>query len=187
MKPLFLLPLLLAVCNPAPAQTFGTKTGRVSFFSAAPMEDIEAANSAVQGTYSAATGELAFSMLVSGFRFEKKLMQQHFNENYMESDVHPYATYTGRVAAPSAVNVSVDGAYAVEVVGTLTIHGVAKEVRAPGVLVVKAGTVAASARFPLRIADYGVKVPKMMFSKIAEVVEVTVSVPMARTPATAQP
>ena len=100
MKPYFLL-LLVGWLVAAPARTYAqgkymTKTGRISFFSANPIEDIEAKNQQVAAVLDLVTGQLAFALPVKGFVFKRTLMQEHFNESYLESDKYPKATFAGR-------------------------------------------------------------------------------------------
>src|SRR5215210_2358697 len=116
-----------------------TKTGSIQFYSKAPLEDIEAKNKTVTAVLDTKSGAVQFSVPMKGFEFQKQLMQQHFNENYVESDKYPKADFKGTVVNNSAVNYLTDGTYNVTVKGKLTIHGVTNDVEAPGTIKVSGG------------------------------------------------
>lgn len=81
------------------AQTrYMTKTGYIGFYSHTPVEDIKADNNQVASILDSQTGEMVFNVLIKSFVFEKALMQEHFNENYMESDKYPKASFKGKVS-----------------------------------------------------------------------------------------
>lgn len=156
------------------AQKLMTRTGHVWFFSHTPVEDIEAHNNQATSIIDPATGEIAFVVLMRGFQFEKALMQEHFNEKYVESDTYPKATFQGKIKNPAGVDFKKNGTYAVTVVGEMTLHGVTKTVEAPGQIKVQDGAVSATSTFPLTLAEYGIEVPNMVRNKIAEVMEIHV-------------
>ena len=155
-------------------QKYYSKTGKVQFLSKAPLENIEASNENGYVVYDATGGQIEWSVLIKGFKFQKALMQQHFNENYMESDKYPKAIFKGKVDNPSSLNLSKDGEYNVSVKGELTIHGLTKPLSTRGVIRVKGGQVSASSSFDIAIADYNIEVPKVVRENIAKVVRVTV-------------
>ncbi|MBC7690022.1 MAG: YceI family protein, partial [Aquabacterium sp.] len=86
---IFLLGVSFAVINTSVAQNYFTKNGMLSFFSKSALENITAVNNQVVSVLNTTTGETKFSMTIKGFKFKKALMQEHFNENYMESDKYP--------------------------------------------------------------------------------------------------
>lgn len=96
MKKLFLIALLF-IGFQSKAQLFITTTGEVSFFSKTPMEDIEAVNKNVSSIINTSTNEVAVQMRITNFVFPNKLMQEHFNENYLESEKFPSATFKGKI------------------------------------------------------------------------------------------
>lgn len=190
MKPLFpflLGLLLLGALRPACAQSrYMTKTGRVSFFSASPIEDIEARNQQVAAVLDLSTGQLAFSLPVKGFVFKRTLMQEHFNENYLESDRYPKATFAGRVVDFEAAGLATAGPHPVQVAGDFTLHGVTRRIQVPATLELKGGQLLAAATFPVAPADYKIEIPLLVRDKIAKVVRVSVALtclPVAATPA----
>lgn len=170
----FLL-LLFFFSHPLKAQRLYTKNGTVSFFSKATLENIEASSSQVVSLLNFATGDIQFSVIIKSFHFKKSLMEEHFNENYMESDKYPKATFKGKINNLTAVNFSADGTYSAEVSGDLTIHGVTNRVTVTGKIVVKTGVPVATALFKIRLSDYKISIPKIVKDNIAEVVDVNLS------------
>jgi len=158
------------------AQKFTTKTGQVSFFSHAALEDISAVNKQALSAVDLAKSELAFVVQIRGFEFEKKLMQDHFNENYMHSDKFPRATFNGRIQ--KAAPLTWPGSHQVELQGKLEIHGVSKEIRVPATLTVKGEEAQLSLKFSIKLADYGIKNDKV--KNISETIEITVKTSMKK-------
>jgi polyisoprenoid-binding protein YceI len=153
-----------------------TRTGHITFYSSAKLEDIEAHNYQVSSSLNTATGDMAYVVLIKSFQFKKALMQEHFNENYMESDKYPKSTFKGKITDLSAVNFEKDGTYNVKVQGDLFIHGVTKNITGDGTITVKGNEVAAKSKIPVRLKDYNITIPSVVSEKIAEVVDVTVDV-----------
>ena len=150
---------------------FSTNSGQVSFYSDAPLEDIEAVNKATAAIINADNNEIAVQMRITDFEFPNKLMQEHFNENYLESEKYPTAVFKGKIK--ETIDVKVAGTYAATAVGTMTIHGVSKPVNIPGTIVSNGNQLKLDFKFPVKLEDYKVDIPTIVFNKIAEVVEVT--------------
>jgi len=157
------------------AQKYMTRTGKVTFFSTTPVENIEAFNNETSGAVDAKTGEIIFIVPIKSFKFEKALMQEHFNENYMESDKYPKADFKGVILNKDEVNFAKDGTYNTRLKGKLTIHGVTKDVTLPGTVTVKGNSITANSKFNVKTADYGIKIHSMAAEKIAKEIEVTVN------------
>ena len=151
-----------------------TKTGKINFSSKAPLEDIEAQNKTVTAVLDTKTGALQFSVQMKSFEFEKALMQEHFNENYVESDKYPKAEFRGVVANNAAVNYAKDGSYPVRVKGKLTLHNVTKDVEVPGTLKVANGKVDAASTFTIQLSDYKISIPSPVKNKISNTIRITV-------------
>lgn len=152
-----------------------TKTGIVSFKAGTAVEDIDAINKSVTSIFDATSGQYEFALLVNGFEFRRALMQQHFNEDYMESDKYPKSTFKGKITDISKVNFQKDGTYPVTVKGILDIHGVKKEIETPGVFRVKGGNVSSTATFSILLADYNIEIPSLVKDKISKTVKITVN------------
>lgn len=138
------------------------------------MENIDAKNNQVMSVLNTKTGELQFSVLIKAFQFHKALMEEHFNENYMESNKFPKATFKGLLKEISSIDFSKDGSYNVTVSGDLTIHGVTNKVKAPGVLRIKNGVPSASSKFTIKLKDYKVIIPKLVKDNISETIEISI-------------
>jgi polyisoprenoid-binding protein YceI len=170
MKILFLVFSLMFSIG-ASAQKYVSEKTFVSFFSDALLEDITAENIKASGIFNSSTSDIAFTIPIKEFQFPKKLMQEHFNEKYLESDQYPKATFQGKI---SGYDHQVSGVQKATATGKLTIHGVAKDVQIPGTVENQEGKVVARAKFKVRLEDYKIEIPTVVFQKIAEVVEVTV-------------
>ena len=166
---------IIAMAGTAAAQKYYTKNGSISFFSKTSLENIKADNNQVMSVLNAQTGEIQFSVLVKSFRFEKALMEEHFNENYLESEKYPKATFKGNITDMSRVSLATDGMYTVSVTGDMTMHGVTKKLSTTGTITIKGGKVSAVSKFFVKLADYNISIPNLVKDNIAESVEVTVS------------
>ncbi|MEL6675537.1 MAG: YceI family protein [Bacteroidota bacterium] len=166
--------LLLFGAQALMAQKYVSRNGHIWFYSHTPVEDIEAHNRQAASVLNTETGDLVFQVLIKAFTFEKALMQEHFNEKYMESTKYPKATFQGKVSNFEEVDMKKDGTYPVKVAGTLTIHGVAKEVSVDGQIIVAGPELTAKAKFPAKVADYGIEIPSVVRENIAKEVEITV-------------
>jgi hypothetical protein len=153
-----------------------TREGKVSFNSDAPLEKIEANNSKASSVLDIATGQMEFSVLMKAFEFEKALMQEHFNENYVESTKFPKSIFKGKVDNISDVKFDKDGSYPVKVSGNLTLHGVTKPVTTNGTIEVKNGKIAAVSAFSILLKDYNIEIPKLVEGKVANEVKIKVNV-----------
>lgn len=169
------LAVFCLVGSMAHAQKWMTRTGKVSFFSSTPVENIEAFNNETASIIDSKTGDIAFIVPIKSFKFEKALMQEHFNENYMESDKYPKADFKGKITNLKDVNFSKDGTYNVKTAGKLTMHGVTKDIVTNGTIVVKGGVATVKSKFTVAPKDYGIKIPAVTASKIASRIEVTIN------------
>jgi len=175
MKLLSILVPFLVLSLTANAQKYITRDGYISFFSHAPIEDIKADNNQVASVIDTSTGDIVFQVLIRSFHFVKTLMEEHFNENYMESDKIPKSTFTGKIVNIKDVNFSSAGTYNVTVEGDLSIHGVTKKVTAKGTLEIVDGGINATSKFNIEPEEYNITIPSVVRNNIAKVVEVTVA------------
>lgn len=171
-KSLLLFVAVFAAAVSVNAQIYkGTKTN-VSFFSSTPLEDISAKDTVATMLLNAKSGDVIANISIKGFVFPNALMQEHFNENYMESDKFPMGSFKGKIN--ETIDYTKDGTHAVTMTGTLTIHGVAKPRTFNGTLVVKGGTVTIDTKFAVALVDHNITVPSAVGAKIAEKIDVTV-------------
>ncbi len=168
--------LALLVTATAFGQNYVTKTGHIKFYSETPIETIEAHNHAVNSAINPESGDFVFKVLVKSFEFEKALMQEHFNENYMESDKYPNAVFKGKIANVADIDFAKDGTYDAVVKGDLSIHGVTKAVEEKGTFTVKDGKIQGRSVFNVPLEDYEIKVPGAVKKQISESIEISVDV-----------
>lgn len=164
--------MLLLAMAPAGAQVslFATPAGKVSFFSKAPLEDIEAQNGAASSLVNTASNDIAVRIPINKFDFPNDLMQEHFNEDFMESDKYPQATFKGKIN--EAIDWSKAGTYNVTATGVLTIHGVDQQRTLSGKLQVAEKSLRLESNFSVKLADHKIKIPTLLFQKISEQIEV---------------
>ncbi|MDP4148556.1 MAG: YceI family protein [Bacteroidota bacterium] len=179
MKKFVVMVSLLTACLPAArSQVFMTRTGFIGFYSKTPFEDIKAENNQVFAAIDAGRRNIAFAVLLKGFVFTKELMQEHFNENYVESDKYPKASFNGSYTGD--VNLNKEGAYHVTVKGNLTLHNVTRAIEESATMEVKGGKLSGSADFLIKPEDFGISIPSIVRDKIAR--EMTIHVRIDCTP-----
>lgn len=175
MKTFYLLIIFTTVCTSLFSQKiFNTRTGTISFFSSAPLEDIEAKNTAVTSQIATANGQYNFEMNIKDFHFENDLMEEHFNENYLHSDKFPKAYFKGFIQNLKDINFAKDGLYNTTVKGSLTIHGVTHDVVQKGTIEIKGARAIARSKFKILIKDYNVG-GTIASKMISDTVEITVN------------
>ena len=170
MKKIFSFIIASALSTSMFAQIYMAKTCEISFFSASPLENIEAINKATKPLINTSTNDIQMKIVISAFVFEKPLMQEHFNENYMESEKFPDAIFKGKIN--EKIDFTKDGENKVTVTGKLKIHGIEKDRTIDGVVTVKGTQIIIASKFNVHIADHGIKVPSLYVQNIAEDVEV---------------
>ncbi len=178
MKKLFvtLIIAVLALGTQVQAQKYITKNGKIHFYSDAPAEKIEAFNNQVNSALDISTGDFIFRVLMKSFQFEKALMQEHFNENYVESHKYPNATFTGKVTNFNEIDFKKTGTYQAKIEGDLTIHGITQKISEQGTFEVKDGKIHGKSTFYVAVADYDIKIPQAVITNIAEKIEVNVDI-----------
>lgn len=150
-----------------------SKSAAVSFFSKTPVEDIDGKSTTGSSAIDLDSKNIIFKVSNTSFQFKRKLMQEHFNENYMESDKYPFTTFKGKIT--DDLNFSKDGTYTLNAEGNLDVHGVVKSYQTKVQFVVANGTITAKTTFKVRVEDHHIKVPSIVFKNIAEVVDVEAS------------
>jgi polyisoprenoid-binding protein YceI len=161
-------------CTQAKSQVFTTRTGFIGFYSKTPLEDIKAENNQVYAAIDAMKKNIAFTLLMKGFIFTKELMQEHFNENYVESDKYPKATFSG--ACSGDMDLSKDGTYQVVIKGELNLHGITKPIETTAQLDVKKDHIKGSSVFKIKPEDYNISIPGIVRDKIANEIDVKVQI-----------
>lgn len=185
-KYLFVLSFFLTLA--IQAQIYKAKDGAtlISFFSEAPLENIEATNKGAIIVLNTTTNDIQVRVSIQNFKFKNTLMEEHFNENYMETDkkgpndASGAATYPNRNAVfkgkiAEKIDYSKDGEHKVTVPGKMELHGVTRDVTLEGTLTKSGSDIAILSKFRIRVADYNIKVPSMYVKNIAETVDVTIN------------
>lgn len=155
------------------AQKYMTQNGVISFFSSTPIEDIEAVNNQVSAVVNSETGEIAAVLLLKAFNFEKALMQEHFNEKYVESDKFPKSVFKGRILEFDKLNLNEEKGQVI-LKGELTIHGITNSIVVDGLLSQDGTSINLLLEFNVNVADYNIKIPKTVRDNIADNIKVTV-------------
>jgi polyisoprenoid-binding protein YceI len=180
MKYIFIATTLcLALIHPhmAYSQLYSTRAGFVGFYSKTALEDIKAENNQVYAIIDAGKQNLAFQLLLKGFVFTKELMQEHFNENYVESDKYPKASFSG--AYTGNVQLNKDGVYQVTVKGNLTLHNATKAIETRATIEVKNGHLLGQAEFKVKPEDFNISIPSVVRDKIDKDMTVKVNIDCA--------
>ncbi len=168
----FLVILLIAsVCVQVNAQKYKSKESNIRFYSKAPIEDIEAVNKGANSIIDLETKSFVFVVPVEDFSFKKKLMQEHFNENYLETDKYPKAIFKGKIENWDVGK----GEASVVANGEMSLHGVEQQVSIEGTINYTDDDLTVTSVFPIALKDYKIKIPKALFYNIADTVEVTIS------------
>jgi YceI-like domain len=164
------------------SQKMMTRSGEIKFEASMPaFEEVAAKNNTVSCIFDSATGEIAALALVKGFRFKVPLMEEHFNENYMESDQFPKATFKGKVANFNSSKLA-SGKAVFDIEGDLTMHGITKNLKAKITFVPAGEKLISTAVFKVKPADYNIKIPSVVKSKIAETVEISLKFELEKKP-----
>lgn len=180
MKKYIFIITVMMMGNSVFAQKFVTKSGHIRFYSETPMETIEADNKQVNSAYDHENGAFVFKVLMKSFEFEKALMQEHFNENYVESDDFPNAFFKGKIVNNEDIDLEKMGEVPVIVKGQLTIHGMTMDVEADGVMNIQKDMISASSMIMIEPAEYDIKIPGAVVKNIAEEIEVHINVDLKR-------
>lgn len=175
MKSIGLLFLITSISLFSFGQTYFTRTGEVSFFSETPLENIEAFNNQATCIVDIATGEVVSKILIKAFTFEKALMQEHFNENYMESDKFPQAVLKATIANFEELEFDKPEKQQVILKGELTIRNITREITIDGYIQKKGKNLQTNATFIVFPSDYQIKIPKAVENNIAKEIEVSVN------------
>ncbi|HMN33615.1 MAG TPA: YceI family protein [Chitinophagaceae bacterium] len=174
MKKLFITLSILLTSATIHADRYLTKTGKIVFTSNAPMEKIVGTNNSVASLVNTETGAVEFSVSIKSFVFDKQLMQEHFNENYLESGKYPTSTFKGTISNLKEIDFSKNGDYKAIVSGTLTMHGVSKEIKNEGIIKVKGTNMTIITDLTVLLSDYKITIPKAVADKVSKSVTISI-------------
>lgn len=168
------LVLLSSYVN-APAYIFTVNKGSISFRSDAPLELIKASTNQLKGIFNADKKQFAFAININSFKgFNSPLQEEHFNENYLESDKYPRATFEGKIIED--IDFHSDGIYTVRAKGNLSIHGVIQERIIKCELNIKNGIISIKSNFTVSLEEHNITIPKVVHEKLASEIKVEVKV-----------
>lgn len=170
MKKTFFAIVFSTVSLVSTAQVVKSTATEITFFSATPVEDIHAVNKKSSAAINLDSKAIAFSVPIKSFIFEKALMQEHFNENYMESGKYPLASFKGKIN--ENVDLKTNGTYKVTATGMLNVHGVEQNRTLEGTMVVNNGTLTLTSAFKVKLVDHKIERPSLLLQNIAEVIDV---------------
>ena len=175
MKNIFLVGIAILIAQGINAQgKYFTRDGHIDFFSSTPVEDIRANNNKVTCVLDTETGNIEFSVLMKAFEFKKALMEEHFNENYVESEQFPKALFKGKIINIKKVDFSKKGVYPVAVEGKLTIHGITHDIKLNGNIEITDDGLKTKSEFIVSPEDYGIEIPGIVKEKISSELVITV-------------
>src|SRR5258706_14947709 len=163
--------LLIGICASAYAQKYSSEKSFVSFYSHAAIEDIAAKNTKASSIFNVATGDIVFSIPIKEFQFAKSLMKEHFNDKYMDSEKLPKSTFQGKI---TGFQVDAAGVQLTKATGELTIHGITKDIDVPGTVEIANGKVILKSTFVVKLEDFEITRPQLLWKNIAEQVEVKI-------------
>jgi len=138
------------------------QNSKIEFYSYAPLEDIQAVNTESVGAIDIESGEFIIKIPVNSFEFPNKLMQKHFNDSYLETDIYPECIFRGKLNENSAS-------------GEITLHGVTKKIKIPISKTINEENIIISTDFKILLKDHKIKIPRLLFQNIAEEIEIKVS------------
>ena len=138
------------------------QNSKIEFYSYAPLEDIQAVNTESVGAIDIESGEFIIKIPVNSFEFPNKLMQKHFNDSYLETDIYPECIFRGKLNENSAS-------------GEITLHGVTKKIEIPISKTINEENIIICTDFKILLKDHKIKIPRLLFQNIAEEIEIKVS------------
>jgi len=169
---------MVLLCAAMPATVYKVTKGSIAFNSDAPMELIKASSNELAGLFDTNTKKFAFRIKVNSFEgFNSALQKEHFNENYMESNKFPYASFDGKVIED--IDYSKPGTYNVRAKGNLSVHGVIQERILKVDITVKQQGVSVKSNFTVLLADHNITIPKVVHEKLASEIKVEVKAELA--------
>lgn len=185
-KTITLLAFVLFIGTAITAQSiYRGNTNKITFYSHTALEDISATDTVATMILNTKTNAVIADVDIRGFHFANPLMEEHFNENYMETDKPGPKDAKGKVTYPNkkatfsgkineTIDYSKDGTHNVTITGNLKIHNVTKPRTLNATLVIKGGTITVDCKFNVLLVDHDIKVPTAVGQKVAESIEVTV-------------
>ncbi|MFL5787884.1 MAG: YceI family protein [Flavisolibacter sp.] len=178
LKPLFLVFFICVAFISRSQDKYYTKSGKIEFYSKASLEDIEAKNKTVSAILDSKSGILQFSVLMKSFEFEKALMEEHFNSDYVESEKYPKAEFKGTIVNNSEINYTKEGTYQAHIKGQLMMHGVTKNIETTGIIRVTGSRLETNSTFTILLSDFNIRIPSVVKDKVSRNIKINVDCKM---------
>ena len=173
MKKILFVSMALVLANVTFAQRMLTRSGEIKFDASMPnLVEIAGKSNTVSAILDEATGNFATSAIIKSFRFKSPLMEEHFNENYLESSKFPNSTFKGKIAGFDAKKLSASKT-AFDIEGDLTLHGVTKKIKTKIYLSLDGSKVTAAGNFSVHAQDYNIEIPSLVKEKFADQIKVS--------------
>ncbi|MAO72410.1 MAG: hypothetical protein CMD02_07905 [Flavobacteriales bacterium] len=171
MKKFWLILAVLFYVNCLSQDKYITRNGMIQFNASTPLETISPINNHVSCILDPETGKIAFQLKMISFKFDKALMEEHFNEKYVESEKYPKSTFVGEIINWNELSTSKEKQNVISK-GILTIHGVEKEVEVSGTINLRRNDIKINSEFSVLVSDFDIKIPKLVRDKISKEVRV---------------
>ena len=157
------------------AEIYKSDRGEILFESNAPLEVIKAESKSLSGVLQTEKKAFAFSVEINSFRgFNSDIQRTHFQEDYMETETYPTASFKGKLIED--IPFDTPGTYQVRAKGELKIHGIVKERIIKGTITIKPGSTQIQSDFSVPLADHGITIPRIVNQKIAEQIMVNINI-----------
>jgi polyisoprenoid-binding protein YceI len=173
MKKYIYIALLLIGFQFVNAQNYITKEGSIELYAETTLLTIDGKTQSAGSILNASTGEVVATVLITSFKFKEALLEEHFNENYIESHKFPKSQFKGKITNWSSVNINKDGTYPITIEGDLTMHGETRPLKSSGTLIVSGGKISASTEFLISLANYKIKVEESYKDRIPDNIKIT--------------
>jgi hypothetical protein len=173
LKKLFILVLLVSSVGAFGQSKFIAKNAYISFYSSTPMEDILGESNEAVTILDSSNGEIVFQALMTTFHFKRALMEEHFNENYMESTKFPKAKFKGTIDGFKKEMLTAPVAN-IKITGVLNVHGVDKTITVPGTIGLQDGKLVATSKYKVTPEDFGIVIPSLVRDKVGKEMDITV-------------
>ena len=172
---IFISILMILLHSNLDAQKYYAKDAQITFSSKAPLETIEAINNKALTVMDLDANKIEWSVLIKGFQFEKALMEEHFNENYLESSKYPKALFKGKLQDDTVLRNLTEGVFEILYSGDLTIHNVTRPVSGTATFTIVSGSISVAEELSILCEDYDIDIPKLVRDNIAKQVDIQLS------------
>lgn len=165
---IILIFLFIGLGTTTASDKYFTRSGHIYFLSKTDIIDIDAHNRQTASFLNTKNGDIVFAVIMKMFKFDLALAEEHFNENYVESEKYPKAKFKGRIENFDKIDLNKNAVHNVTVSGKLTLHGKTKSLKAKGTIEIKDGTIIAKSKFTILLKDFGIGIPNLVKDKVSK-------------------